>query len=199
MNLGKWLVILILFASYFSLSVNQAVAACHPDSISSNCGENYDCGKLVNDVTGIGEDPNFCNVNAPGSCYDSFKTDDGKIYTVCFQSKTAVAAAGDSSDMFCTFEGNEGVSTALGCVPVEARAFTMWLLSILFGIGGGIAFLLMIYGFVIIMTSKGDPKVVQGGKETITSAVTGLVVIIFAVFILRLIAYQVLRIPGITQ
>ncbi len=105
----------------------------------------------------------------------------------------------NTMDMFCDYEGKDGINTALGCVPVETRAFTMWLLSIMFGVGGGIAFLLMVFGFVVIMTSNGDPKKVQGGKETVTSAITGLLVIIFAVFLLRLIAYDILRIPGILK
>ena len=113
----------------------------------------------------------------------------------CFQRKVAFATS--DVDVFCMVGANMGVSTALGCVPVEAKAFATWLLSIMLGVGGGVAFLLMIYGFVVIMTSNGDPKVIQGGKETITSAVTGLLVIIFAVFILRLIAVDILKIPGI--
>lgn len=89
------------------------------------------------------------------------------------------------------------VNTALGCIPVEMGAFVTWLLPKLFGIVGGISFLLMIYGFILIATSAGDPKKVQGARETITSAITGLLVSIFAIFLLRLIAINILHIPGI--
>jgi len=89
------------------------------------------------------------------------------------------------------------INTALGCIPVEMEKFVPWLLSWLFGVAGGIAFLLMSYGFILIATSAGDEKKVQGAKETITSAVTGLLVCIFAIFILRLIAVNILQIPGI--
>ena len=58
-------------------------------------------------------------------------------------------------------------------------------------------FLLMIYGFILMGTSQGDPKKVEGAKETVTSAITGLLVCIFAIFILRLIAIDILHIPGI--
>jgi len=87
--------------------------------------------------------------------------------------------------------------TALGCVPYTIGGFSTWLLQILFGIAGGIAFLLMIYGFILIATSSGDEKKVQGAKETITSAITGLLVSIFALFLFRLIAVNILKIPGI--
>ena len=97
------------------------------------------------------------------------------------------------------FDGcsNNDVNTALGCIPVTMNGFIQWLLPILFGIAGGISFLLMVYGFILIATSSGDEKKVQGAKETITSAITGLLVCIFALFIFRLIAVNILHIPGI--
>ena len=102
---------------------------------------------------------------------------------------------------FCAqYEANTNdprIDTALGCIPVRMESFVTWLLPKLFSIIGGISFLLMVYGFILVSTSKGDPKVVQGAKETITSAITGLLVSIFALFILRLVAVDILHIPGI--
>ena len=92
----------------------------------------------------------------------------------------------------------ESVDTALGCIPVEMDKFIAWLLPILFSLSGGIAFLLMVYGFILITTSQGDPKAIQGARETITSAITGLLISIFAIFILRLIALDILKIPGMS-
>jgi len=97
-----------------------------------------------------------------------------------------------------TTGGSVGVNTALGCVPVEMDKFIAWLLPSLFGIGGGIAFLLMIYGFILMASSNGDPKAVQGAKETVTSAIIGLLICIFAIFLLRLITIDILKIPGIS-
>jgi len=96
-----------------------------------------------------------------------------------------------------TVGSGPGVSTALGCVPVQTSDFVTWLLPPLFGIAGGISFLLMVYGFIQITLSSGDPKAIQGAQETITSAITGLLLCIFALFILRLIAVDILQIPGI--
>ena len=100
-------------------------------------------------------------------------------------------------DPFCSVGGGIGMNTALGCIPVEMKAFVTWLLPRLFGIVGGISFLLMVYGFISMTTSGGDPKAVQGAKETITSAITGLLLSIFSLFILRLIAVDILHIPGL--
>jgi hypothetical protein len=98
---------------------------------------------------------------------------------------------------FCTTGSNPTVNTALGCVPVRVGPFVTWLLPKLFGVAGGISFLLMIYGFFLMTVSSGDPKAVQGAWETITSAISGLLVSIFALFLLRLIAVNILQIPGI--
>jgi hypothetical protein len=103
----------------------------------------------------------------------------------------------DNSEELSSLNSNLCVETALGCVPYTTEGFTVWLLKILFGISGGIAFLLMVYGFILMATSAGDEKKVQGAKETITSAITGLLVSIFALFIFRLIAIDILQIPGI--
>ncbi|MBU1130432.1 hypothetical protein KKE45_03895 [Patescibacteria group bacterium] len=104
---------------------------------------------------------------------------------------------------FCDSTGNGAdsanpkVNTALGCIPVQIDGLVAWLLPYLFGIVGSISFLLMVYSFISMATSGGDPKKVQGAKETLTSAITGLLVSIFALFILRLIAVDILKIPGL--
>ena len=101
-----------------------------------------------------------------------------------------------AADVLCN--GDQGVNTALGCIPIGSSNFTTWILGWLFGIAGGIAFLLMVYGFILVATSGGDEKKVAGAKETITSAIVGLLVCVFAVFILRLVAVNILHIPGIS-
>ena len=63
-------------------------------------------------------------------------------------------------------------------------------------IGGVIAFILIIIGGLQIILSAGNPDRVKAGKELITSAITGLILIIFAVLILRIIGYDILQIPG---
>ena len=64
------------------------------------------------------------------------------------------------------------------------------------GIGGLIAFLLMVFGGLQIIFSGGNPERVKAGKEIITAAIGGLLLIIFSVFILRIIGYDILAIPG---
>ena len=105
-------------------------------------------------------------------------------------------------DIFCPGHGGASadpqINTALGCVPVQTTAFVSWLLPYLFGVAGGIAFLKMVNGFVSIATSSGDPKAVAGAQEEITAAIIGLLVVVFSLFILRLITLKILVIPGIS-
>jgi 3-phosphoglycerate kinase len=63
-----------------------------------------------------------------------------------------------------------------------------WLL----GIGGGIAFIMILAAGFQILTSSGDPKRLSTGQELLTSAVSGLILIIFSIFILRLIGVNIL-------
>ncbi len=94
-------------------------------------------------------------------------------------------------------KNNPKVYTALGCLPVSVTGFTAWIIPNLFGIIGGICFLVLVYGFIMVATSAGDPKKTQAAKETITAAITGLILSIFAIFIVRLIMIYILKIPAV--
>ena len=64
-------------------------------------------------------------------------------------------------------------------------------------IAGGIALLLMIFGAFQIITSGGNPDKVKQGKAFITSAVSGLLFMIFSLFLLRFIGVNLLQLPGL--
>jgi len=89
-----------------------------------------------------------------------------------------------------------GIETALGCIPYDPGNLVKWLLGFGLSLAGGIAFLLMTWGAFLYITSQGNPDQLQKAKETIVSAIGGLLFIIFAVFLLRLIGVDILKIPG---
>ena len=105
---------------------------------------------------------------------------------------------GSSGANTCVTMGTTGLLTAIGCIPtVSTTNFVLWFLRFAIGIGGGIAFLLMLFGVFQIITSSGNPERLKAGQETITSAVIGLLMIIFSLFLLRLIGIEILQIfPG---
>jgi hypothetical protein len=97
----------------------------------------------------------------------------------------------------CTVDGVEGISSAIGCIPVSnSNALVSFVLRWAFGVGGGIALLLIIYSGFQIITSGGNPQQIQSGKELLTAAFSGLLLMIFAVFILELIGVRILGLPG---
>ena len=99
---------------------------------------------------------------------------------------------------FCdSGDPNSGIETAIGCVPyVNINEFTGYMLAWFIGIAGGTAFIMMIYGGFLIITSAGNPERVGSGKVILTSAISGLLFLVFSVFILRVIGLDILKIPG---
>ena len=92
---------------------------------------------------------------------------------------------------------NPRMYTAVGCIPVgSARAFIGWVLLWIVGIAGGIALILIVYAGFMIITSTGNPQRVQAGKELLTAAISGLAVLLFGIFILEFIGFNILNIPG---
>lgn len=49
----------------------------------------------------------------------------------------------------------------------------------------------------MIMTSGGNTEKTKAGKELLTAAITGLMILIFSVFILDFFGLRILRIPGL--
>lgn len=93
-----------------------------------------------------------------------------------------------------------GAWAAIGpnnCIPTDPSGFAAEIIKILFGLAGGVAFLLIIYGAFICITSQGNPQKAQACRETITSAIVGLLMLIFALFIVRLIFGPIGIIPGL--
>jgi hypothetical protein len=106
----------------------------------------------------------------------------------------------DKADCTSCFN-RPGAWTAFGCLPTgfgtsSEDNFVTTLLKFGSGIAGGIAFLLIIVGGFQMVMSAGNPEKLNEGKELVTSAIVGLLFIIFSIFILKLIGVDILGIPG---
>jgi hypothetical protein len=85
--------------------------------------------------------------------------------------------------------------TVFGCVPANAQDFVTIILKLALGAGGGIAFLAMLFGGYVLLTSAGSFERIIEGKRILTYSAIGLLVIVFSVFILRLIGIEILGLP----
>lgn len=92
-------------------------------------------------------------------------------------------------------ENANAIDTAIGCISVldSQEAFLGDILKWAVGVGGGIAFLLIVYASFMIMTSAGNPERLKAGQELLTSAISGLILLIFSVFILKFIGVDILE------
>jgi hypothetical protein len=90
-----------------------------------------------------------------------------------------------------------GFYSGLGCVPGDLAGFiSNFVLRIGIGIAGFISLMCIIYSSFLLQVSRGQPEMITKAREQITSCIIGLIMIIFSVFILRLIGVDILRIPG---
>lgn len=95
-------------------------------------------------------------------------------------------------------DASSGIDTAIGCIPVkDTNEFMGWILGWAIGVGGGIAFLLIVYASFMTMTSQGNPERLKAGQELLTSAISGLIMLIFSVFILKFIGVDILGLGDI--
>lgn len=92
--------------------------------------------------------------------------------------------------------GSGFIDTGLGCLPFSRDAFVSALLGFLAGVSGLISLVVMMFSTFQIMTAAGNPEQLKKGKELFTAGVTGLLFIVFAVTFLRIIAGDIIKLPG---
>jgi len=87
------------------------------------------------------------------------------------------------------------VDTALGCIPTDTSKFLATFFPWAIGIAGGVAFILAAFGVILRIISAGNPEQLQKANELIIAAVTGLLVVIFSVTLLKIISVDTLQLP----
>lgn len=73
----------------------------------------------------------------------------------------------------------------LQCIPVVFKLVLNWLLIL----AGTVALIFVILSGISYITSGGDQKKLENAKHTLTYAILGLIVILAAIFIIRIISY----------
>lgn len=109
---------------------------------------------------------------------------------------SAPPVTGNNSSITCASDSNgASINTAIGCIPFnDQNALVGFILRWAIGIAGGIAFLLILIAGFQIISSRGDPKRLQAGQELMTSAIAGILLLIFSLVILRIIGFDILQI-----
>lgn len=98
--------------------------------------------------------------------------------------------------------------TMLGCLTTEGNVFQNTAATgassfvqaifdfLIFRVVGGIAFLYLMYGAFIMMTSQADPEKLNYGRRVLIGAIVGLLFSLGSVLIVNIIGSGILRIPG---
>jgi len=181
MKIAKKILIslVLVFTVLLKFSTTPAYAICRQwvpsqcAAVRCNVGGTWHCCDTTSECTALNGSP---MQNNPG----------GSVYNP------------NPSNSNPTCNGGSGIDTAIGCIPVEdTNSFMGWILGWAIGVGGGIAFLLIVYASFMIMTSQGDPTRLKAGQELLTSAISGLIMLIFSVFILKFIGIDILKLDNL--
>jgi hypothetical protein len=93
----------------------------------------------------------------------------------------------------------KGVWTSIGCInttsPKDFIEKTVFGLGI--GLAGTVSLFCIIYAAFQVQLSQGNPEKLKKSQEMMTSCITGLILILFSIFILRVIGVDILRLPGL--
>jgi hypothetical protein len=196
----------LLFFLLISFTFPQtAQAACNksyfclpsqtPCIISS---EQY-CCDTPNDCVILNNNPQACTLQ--GACYpnswtcgENFESATGCSTDYKCGTNCSAPSTSTGSDVSKCDDNTAGIQTAIGCIHVlgSSEEFLSDILRWAVGIGGGIAFLLILYAGFMIMTASGSPDRLKAGQELLTSAISGLILLIFSVFILKFIGVDIL-------
>lgn len=84
------------------------------------------------------------------------------------------------------------IATAIGCVPIDPQEIAKALAGFGIGVAGGIALILLAIASLMVMTSQGDPKRLNSGKELFFSALMGLLLIILSGVVLKIMGVSIL-------
>lgn len=106
-----------------------------------------------------------------------------------------------ADDLSCATFAPDGetcleVDTAVGKISTEPQKFIQTIFKIVLGLAGGISLILIIVSGYKYMASQGNPEAIKAATEQLTSAIIGLLFIIFSFVILQIVGVDILQIPG---
>ena len=170
-----FIITLLLFSAFLFVSPRNSYAGCEARDATDGC---------VNKATDCGNG-NCCDF--PSECFPASNPPGGGVGDSTPGGGGGTSPGDQSPGGGTSPLKGDCIDTAVGCIPINNAGFTGFILRWAIGIGGGVAFLLIILASFQMMTSQGDPKRLQAGQELLASALMGLILLIFSAFILRVI------------
>jgi|GEM_PF-1144123 len=88
------------------------------------------------------------------------------------------------------------INTAIGPLNIQLSEFTKTIFSLLLSVSGLIILYIVIRSGYILLFSQGNAEKVKEAQDRLTSAVVGLLFLIFSLIVLQTIGVDILHIPG---
>lgn len=128
---------------------------------------------------------------------DNQETDKPKpnpLSTPCGTSLSGDDSEANTKDGEC-----QSISSALGDIPTNPFDLIPKIISIILGFAGAIVIILIIRAGYKLMFSQGNPEKTQEAREELTSAIVGLLFIVFSFVLLQFILNDLLRIQDLPK
>jgi hypothetical protein len=154
---------------------------------SSQKEDNQACANGVPSTPGdVNNDNCICILSPTGTPLDAMKPICGRMDTKSNEKNQCEACV-----------GNGGYWSSLGCFSGNVSEFiTQKILGTGVGIAGGISMLCIMFAAFQMQTSSGNAEKIKKAQELLTNCITGLMVIIFSILILKIIGVDILKLPG---
>lgn len=169
------------------------------DGYLNSCQGVDDFLKQNNDTACISGESSTSNFSDPScKCIDPNATANVNtaIAEMCYKYLGSSTQANELNRCLSCSSQN-GMWTGMGCLPLDLNTLiSSFVLSTGIGIGGMFALLCIIYSAFMMQSSGGNPEKIKKAQENMTSCILGLILIIFSVFIMKIIGVNILRIPG---
>lgn len=186
-----------LFNKQCIANITGDSASCDLDVSGSNNGAIYSITAQYNLNTNVTCRLSTGKITVNNSCADTSCIEDPSLitentYKICMQ----IPSTGTGRERCIACEENNGIWTAIGCIPTSPEAVTKTLVTIGLSLAGTVVLIMILAGSFMLSTSQGDPNKTKEAKEMITSAIIGLLFIVFSITILQYIGVSILHIPG---
>lgn len=90
------------------------------------------------------------------------------------------------------------VWTSIGCIPLDMPTFIgQFVLTTLLGLAGILSVGCLIFWAIQLQTRGAEADTIKKAKEGIRSCLLGLMLVIFSIFIIRLVGVSILGLPGL--